>query len=106
MKETIKRRETFATHLLKCILFGWRQLSNYNSIAIATLNLIEEHIYDKEVLVLVALQTTFCSVNFLCMLGGSVEVWTKKPLNQFIEVWTHLACEEVAKMSSTLKELK
>ena len=54
MKETIKRRVTFATYLLKCILLGWRQLSNYNSIAIATLDLIEEHNYDMEVLVLVA----------------------------------------------------
>lgn len=101
-----ERRVTFATYLLKCILLGWRQLSNYNSIAIATLDLIEWHNYDMEVLVLVAMHTTCCSAKKLCMLVGSVEVWTKKTLDQFIEVQIHLACEEVAKMSSTVREPK
>ena len=46
---------------------------------------------------LICIQHLPCLVSFWCMLRGSVEVWTKNILYQFIEGQTHMACQEVLK---------
>jgi hypothetical protein len=45
-----------------------------------------------------------CLVNFWCTRGGSVEVWTKNILYQFLEGQTHFSTSWHAKMSLTLYE--
>ena len=53
---------------------------------------------------LFCLQNLPCLVSLWCMRGGSVEVWTKNILYQFMEGQTHFSTSWHAKMSLTLHE--
>ena len=53
---------------------------------------------------LFCLQKLPCLVSFWCMRGGSVEVWTKNILYQFMKGQTHFGMQRGAKMSLALHE--
>ena len=55
---------------------------------------------------LFCIQDLLCSVNFWCMLGGSVEVWMKNILYWSIKGQVHFGMPRVAKIYLDLNELK